>query len=301
MRADRDELRETVMFGCLLSVNRFTPCHDRTFVVPTALSGAAQCPTGAKVRQCRMLHALPTWQQGRKRVPQTPTWEDGVAHLVTDRIVAGLHRAAIVLLVLSGCTIIGAIALTTTPRELIAAVAFGGFSFGVPGLGLLGVAYWLDGQTAALEGHPGDRRAIHRDEAAKHPFRAPLVGYVIAVASTLFAWGLRVVIDPLLPGSVPFVTFFLAIALSGWMGGYGPAVLATALSAVVARYFYMTPFHSFLLLDPSSAFRLGMFVFIGVIVGSLTAALRAALQRVQQLSDRLAAMESERRSAEASK
>jgi len=85
------------------------------------------------------------------------------------------------------------------------------------------------------------------------------------------------------------------------MGGYGPAVLATALSAAVARYFYMTPFHSFLLLDPPSAFRLGTFVFIGVIVGSLTAALRAALQRVQQLSDRLAAIENERRQAEASK
>jgi hypothetical protein len=218
-----------------------------------------------------------------------------VAHLVTDRIVAGLHRAAIALLVLAGCTIIGAIALTTTPRELLAAVAFGGFSFGVPGLGLLAVAYWLDGQTAALEGHPGDRRAIRRDEGYRHPFRAPLVGYLIALVSTILAWGLRAIIDPVLPGSVPFLTFFLAISVSGWMGGYGPAVLATALSAALARYFYMTPLHSFFLLDPSSAFRLGSFVFIGMVVGSLTAALRAALQRVQYLSDRLTAIEAEKR------
>ena len=57
--------------------------------------------------------------------------------------------------------------------------------------------------------------------------------------------GLRIVIDPYLPGSIPFITYFIAVAASGWVGGYGPAVLTTALCACIARYFYLSPAFSF--------------------------------------------------------
>ena len=94
---------------------------------------------------------------------------------------------------------------------------------------MFALAYWLDVEAATLEGQPREELARRRDETARHPFREPTFGYLFAVLAALVAWGLRIVIDPYLPGSVPFVTYFIAVAASGWVGGYGPAVLTTAL------------------------------------------------------------------------
>ncbi len=108
----------------------------------------------------------------------------------------------------------------------------------------------------------------------------------------MVAWGLRMVIDPYVPGSIPFITYFIAVAAAGWVGGYGPAVLTTALCACIARYFYMSPPLSFQLLNPVDAIRLGSFVFVCLCMGGLTAALHSALRRVQMLDNELKAIKS---------
>ncbi|MEO8344685.1 MAG: DUF4118 domain-containing protein [Betaproteobacteria bacterium] len=217
-----------------------------------------------------------------------------LAHLVTDKVVVALHRVGLTLLVVMVISVVAAINFTAGVDGLVNAVILAGIAFGLPALGVYTLAYWFDGHAARLEGHPGERRPIPRDSPSRHPFRAPLSGYIIAVAATAGAWAFRAVINPYLPGSVPFITFFAAIAFSGWIGGYGPAVLSVALSATIARYFYMVPVKTFLLTDAAIAVRLGTFVFVGLIIGGLTAALRAALQRVQELADRLVAIEADK-------
>ena len=213
-----------------------------------------------------------------------------MAHFVTDRIVVGLQRTAAILAVLAVLVVVGGIGWTASADALMTAVLISVLAFGLPAVALFALAYWLDGQAASLEGQ--DRRALaeHRDEAARHPFREPSFGYVVAVLAALVAWGARASIDPYLPGSVPFITYFVAVAVSGWVGGYGPAVVTTALCACIARFFYMSPAYSFALLNPVDAVRLGSFVFVCLCMGGLTAALHAALRRVQSLSRQLQAL-----------
>jgi len=213
-----------------------------------------------------------------------------MAHFVTDRIVVGLQRTAAILAVLAVLVVAGGIGWTVTSDALLAAVLISVLAFGLPAIALLALAYWLDGQAAALEGQNRRTLAEHRDAAARHPFREPSFGYVVAVLAALAAWGARALIDPYLPGAVPFMTYFVAVAVSGWVGGYGPAVVTTAVSACIARYFYMEPPFSFALLNLVDAVRLGSFVFLSLCLGGLTAALRAALRRVQSLTNQLHAL-----------
>jgi hypothetical protein len=248
-------------------------------------------------RVLRLSTGQPTMQRTWLAVAFSLERSAGVtmAHFVTDKIVVGLHRAGLTLFVLTAVAVISSIAFTNTADGLLGAVTVAVLAFGFPGLGVFILAYWLDAQTAKIEGHPGRLRVIPRDDDARHPFRAPIAGYATATIATLLAWVARAFIDPFLPGSVPFVTFFLAIAIGGWFGGYGPAVLAVALCTMIARYFYMEPLHGLMPGDASAAIRLGSFVFVGLIIGGLTAALRAALQRVTTLASRVDALEVEKR------
>jgi K+-sensing histidine kinase KdpD len=96
--------------------------------------------------------------------------------------------------------------------------------------------------------------------------------------------------DRVLPDYVPFVTFFLAVAMAGWLGGFGPAVFAMALGALIARYFYMVPVNTFHLHELTTAVALGMFVFVCLVIGVLTSTLHSALRRIQVLSSQLEAL-----------
>jgi K+-sensing histidine kinase KdpD len=187
--------------------------------------------------------------------------------------------------------IAGAIGWTTTPEALINATLIATFMLALPGAALVLLAFWLDGQAATLEGRERRRQAPERDDAARHPFREPLIGYVLAVLATLAAWGLRALLDAHLPGNVPFITFFLAVAVAGWLGGFGPAIVATLMSACISRWFYMVPVHAFRFDDARQAVVIGLFVFVCIGIGMLTAALHAALIRIQVLVRRLAEAE----------
>lgn len=215
-----------------------------------------------------------------------------MAHFVTDRIVVGLQRTSAILAILAGLVVVGGIGWTASADALMTAVLIATLAFGLPALAMFALAYWLDFQAAALEGQPREELARMRDHTARHPFREPAFGYVFAAVAAMAAWGLRMVIDPYLPGSFPFITYFIAVGAAGWVGGYGPAVLTTALCACIARYFYMSPPLSFHMLNPADAIRLGSFVFVCLCMGGLTAALHAALRRVQMLDDELKAIRS---------
>ena len=209
-----------------------------------------------------------------------------MAHVVTDRFVICLYWAAGILSALAVLTVMTAIGWTTSAESLILVVYIASLAFGIPAAGIYALARWFDGQAPALEGD-GDIPSVPHDESARHLFREPAVSYVVAVVAALAAWAVRALVDPILPGTTVFVTFFIAVAISGWMGGYGPALVATAISGCIALYFYIPPTHTFLLSDPNEAVRFGSFVFICLLIGGLSAALRSALRRVQSLANEL--------------
>jgi PAS domain S-box-containing protein len=119
-----------------------------------------------------------------------------------------------------------------------------------------------------------------------------LLRYGFAVVVVVVVTLMRVPLNPLLGVSaVPFILYFPAIMISGWYGGLGPGVLATALGSVAALYFNIEPSFTFTVPALDDIFRLGLFFIEGVFMSVITEAWhrsRAALTRSKDL-------ESERR------
>jgi PAS domain S-box-containing protein len=65
----------------------------------------------------------------------------------------------------------------------------------------------------------------------------------VALVLSLTALALRLILAPFLQLDVPFLTFLGAVILSAWYGGTGPALLAVALSSLLANYCCVPPFH----------------------------------------------------------
>src|SRR5262249_37218840 len=60
---------------------------------------------------------------------------------------------------------------------------------------------------------------------------ALVLRYLFAALSVLLVLLLKSLLDPWIGKETPFLLFFGAILVSAWLGGLGPGLLATALSA----------------------------------------------------------------------
>ncbi len=98
--------------------------------------------------------------------------------------------------------------------------------------------------------------------------------YVVAaliVAAFLLA---RLTLQPWLGTSVPYLQFFPAIMLVAWLVGLGPGLLAVALSALAAVYFFLAPVHSFAIATLAERVSLPLFAGVAIAVVLLTESLR---------------------------
>jgi len=97
--------------------------------------------------------------------------------------------------------------------------------------------------------------------------------YAIAIALPFGATALQLLFMPAVHHT-PFVTFFLAVFVSAWVGGGGPGAIAVLLSTILGAYCFMPPPFSF---DLSGAGVTSTLLFTAV--GSLIAALAAMVRR----------------------
>jgi PAS domain S-box-containing protein len=197
----------------------------------------------------------------------------------TDRVARSLTWIGVGLLVSGALVIVGAIALTTTIDALVASASVAVLAFGLPGAAAFGIALWLESAAERTE-----RRAI----AALQPgyvddahWGETLRKYALGIVAVLGAWGVRVWLDLYIPNEVPFITFYLAVAVAGWVGGFGPAAVATLLSAAIAGTLYVRPEAG---VDPGRLMVLGIFVLVCLGIAAILSALHDALTRAQQLA-----------------
>src|SRR5439155_11282497 len=110
--------------------------------------------------------------------------------------------------------------------------------------------------------------------------RSRLVPYGVAVlataASLLIRWPLR----PVLGDAVPHMTFFPAVMIAAYFGGFWPGLLATALSAVAANYFLTGQLRSFHVTSVNDVAALVLFVLVGAILSGLCESLHRARRRL---------------------
>ena len=117
--------------------------------------------------------------------------------------------------------------------------------------------------------------------------------YVAAVAAVLAAVVLRLALAPVIGlTSVPYITFFPAVVVGAWIGGFKPGALGVVLSALFAAYFFVPPVHSLHVLHGGDLWALFAFVIAGLGVAAIGEAQRQAQLRAERST------EAGRRSAE---
>ena len=125
-------------------------------------------------------------------------------------------------------------------------------------------------------------------QAARHGRRwgkSPLAVHGFAVLVTLSSLLVQLVVYPY-GRATPFLLFFGAVMLSAWNGGWGPGLLSTGLSALLADYFFLSPKHAFVL-DPRDILSVVIFVTISTLITWLNVRERASQEAAEAEHARL--------------
>ncbi|HVO87489.1 MAG TPA: DUF4118 domain-containing protein, partial [Casimicrobiaceae bacterium] len=200
-----------------------------------------------------------------------------------QRLIRGLLWIGTGFLIGAALAIIWAVFQTRGVDDFLTALTVAGLGFGLPSVIAFSVAWLLssfdDGQMA---------RASDADTAQAPPAERPvsqvILGYLIAIAAVGLAWALRAWLAPVLGSSQPYITFYLAIAVAGWLGGFGPAVVATTASFAVAWFWYLPPGAAFRFEHFEDLVGMGLFIAGALGIAAITAGLRAARDHAQRMA-----------------
>lgn len=107
--------------------------------------------------------------------------------------------------------------------------------------------------------------------------RKPWLRYVAALAIVVMAATVRRSFLSVLGTRAPYMTFYPAVMGIALLCGFPAGVLATFLSSLIAKYFWIKPLHQLTLQEPAD--KLGLIVFI--ISCSMVAGLSAVLRRTR--------------------
>src|SRR5262249_4346943 len=99
--------------------------------------------------------------------------------------------------------------------------------------------------------------------------RTRLVAYGVAVLGTAACLFVRWPLWPVLGDAVPHMTFFPAVMVAAYLGGFWPGLLATGLSAVAANFFLTHQLSSFQVKSVHEVAALILFVLVGMIISGL--------------------------------
>src|SRR5258707_5389210 len=118
--------------------------------------------------------------------------------------------------------------------------------------------------------------------------RTRLVAYSVAVVAPAVSLLVRWPLGPVLGNAVPHMTFFPAVMIAAYFGGFWPGLLATCLSAVAANYFLTGQLSSFQVTSVNDVAALILFVLVGTIISGLCESLHRARRRLVAQEGQLA-------------
>jgi PAS domain S-box-containing protein len=115
----------------------------------------------------------------------------------------------------------------------------------------------------------------------------PLKTYGLSIASVAAAVVLRLLLDPILGDTLPLVTLFGAVALAVWIGGYGPAIVATWVGYLACSFLFIPPRGYLDLSDATNVVGLTAYLFTCSLIIGLGEAARRAQRRAQERGELL--------------
>src|SRR5215475_1594188 len=107
--------------------------------------------------------------------------------------------------------------------------------------------------------------------------------YFTAIAVTVAVFTVRFLLDPALGSVAQLLLFTLSVVVASWHGGLGPGLLATALGALLADYFFMEPLYSFHSKSLAEKLELLLFFGTGISISILSQERLSAEAKRQQL------------------
>jgi PAS domain S-box-containing protein len=136
-------------------------------------------------------------------------------------------------------------------------------------------------------------KAVLRPPTLSWPLR-----YASAPASALLVFALQNAVFPH-PDIAPFVLFTAGVALTSWLGGRGPGLVATALSAALGNYFFIAPIDEFNFTFHELLATV-LFAVSGVAISLLSGSLRTVIAEAEEKARLLSVAFSEQRKTEGS-
>lgn len=127
------------------------------------------------------------------------------------------------------------------------------------------------------------------------------VRYGTALLCVASATALRLAFDPLLRDDQQFFTYYLAVIVSAWFGGLGPALLALILGGLIGHYYFVEPRFTLTFADVADAMRVAMFVSVAGSIALFSGFLHRALQGLQRSEQENAGLYEEARQANEAK
>src|SRR5580658_7864434 len=110
--------------------------------------------------------------------------------------------------------------------------------------------------------------------------RTRLFRYGIAVGVTALSLLARWPLWPALGNQTPHMTFFPAVMISAYYGGFGPGLVSTLLSALAAHYFLGDPRSSLPWGGLHESVALMLFVLVGTVISGLSESLHRMRRRI---------------------
>jgi PAS domain S-box-containing protein len=108
--------------------------------------------------------------------------------------------------------------------------------------------------------------------------RSALFRYGVAIGVTGLSVLVRWALWPVLGSQTPHMTFFPAVMISAYFGGFGPGLLATVSGAFAAHYFLGDT--RFQIDTAQGAVSLTLFLLVGIVISGLTESLHRMRRRV---------------------
>ena len=102
-----------------------------------------------------------------------------------------------------------------------------------------------------------------------------IVGQAVAITIAVFAVIARFLLDPYLPPGFPYLTFFPAVVITGFVWGIYPAITSGVLSGLAAWYWFIPPRVGFVLDSQALTALVFYLVVIAIDLGLLQLALYA--------------------------
>jgi PAS domain S-box-containing protein len=120
--------------------------------------------------------------------------------------------------------------------------------------------------------------------------------YLVAVLAVVAATAVRMGFLQALGMRIPFVTFYPAVMLAALVGGLPAGLLATALSALLASFFWIEPVNQLFIRDPADWLGIIVFIMSCLIISFMSEAMRRAQTRAKE-AESLASLAVERENA----